>query len=911
MNVFDLYASLGLKTKDFTDGLNAAHRELESFGNGAGSIISMVVGTVQKADKAITTISDGAVSFTAKMVTGAAQIAKAVDENVMGAISRAEDVVIGAFQAMASEGVAFFKDVMQEGIEFDAAMGQVGATMMKSKDEFDEITVSVGEFTGTLTEYAQKLGAETIFTSTQVGEAMNYITLSGRKAQETAELLPHTLDLAAAGTMDLGVASEMVTQAVNALGLEEEDVTRLIDQMAMTSTNSGTTIAQLGDGILTIGATARDLKGGITELNTALGVLADNGIQASEGGNMLRRVLTRLTAGDSAAIMMETLGVSAYDAQGNMKGLQDIFMELNQAMAGFTDQQRKSAITDIFGQYSLAGANALLNTTTERWQNLTSAIEDSEGAAAKVAEVQRSTLKGQIQLLDSAYSGVKTNLFSKIAGISKEFVETLSTGLSNVAQEIKEGNFFEAFMGLGETAVKLIKKGITLVLENSTTIDEIIRGAVEFIKKVGSALFEGGSKLLPQLLGHLLYFSQQIITNLSDFLSNEENIKTIEDTVSHLFEQLKTFFNKNQDKLYNIFSTMVDLGIEFIDDLFVLKREIIYNILSKKVLEILEDLPGKVREWLESDGLKENVNNIIAFIGELLQVLLDSGASIALQMTDFIINIADKLMTTLSDFLLDPENKEKIRFVIAYILTSIEEFLDRNEDIIYLIFSEYFDLAVGFAVKVWDLKRETTAKLIIRKFKELFKTDIGTNLIDGIFEAAFPAGGFFRKVSKVVEIIVKDFKEAFGIHSPSTVFRDEIGDMLIKGLWQGINSAKDWLIDKIGGFTDSVTSAFKDFFGIQSPSKLMRDEVGKFMAEGIGVGFTKEMDKVTEDMQKALPTTFDVTTTVASTQKAAVSPIGGTIILNVDKFINNSGKDLRELAEQLNLYVFRDKAVRA
>ena len=227
-----------------------------------------------------------------------------------------------------------------------------------------------------------------------------------------------------------------------------------------------------------------------------------------------------------------------------------------------------------------------------------------------------------------------------------------------------------------------------------------------------------------------------------------------------------------------------------------------------------------------------------------------------------------------------------------------------------MIFSTFFDLAVGFAVKIWELRRKTTAELIIRKFKELFKTDIGTNLIDGIFEAAFPAGGFFRKVSKVVEIIVKDFKEAFGIRSPSTVFRDEIGDMLIKGLWQGINNAKDWLIEKIGGFTNSVTNAFKDFFGIQSPSKLMRDEVGKFMAEGIGVGFTKEMDKVTEDMQKALPTTFDVTTTVASTQKAAVSPIGGTIILNVDKFINNSDKDLQELAEQLNLYVFRDKAVR-
>lgn len=946
MNVFDLFASLSLKADDFFSGLSAAEKALSNFG---GQVMS-AINTVKKVDSAIVGISNKALSATESLVTNTAAVATAIDKNIVQVVDKAGETVIGAFQTMATEGVAFFKDVMQEGIEFDASMGQVSATMMKSKDEFDELTVSVGEFTGTLTEYAQKLGAETIFTSTQVGEAMNYITLSGRKAQETAELLPHTLDLAAAGTMDLGDASEMVTQAVNALGLEEEDVTRLIDQMAMTSTNSGTNIAQLGDGILAIGATARDLKGGITELNTALGVLADNGIQASEGGNTLRRVLIRLTAGDSAATMLETLGVSAYDAQGNLKGLPDIFMELNQAMAGFNDQQRNSAITDIFGQFALAGANALLNTTAERWRNLTSAIEDSEGAAAKVAEVQRSTLKGQIQLLDSAYSGVKTNLFSKIAGISKEFVETLSTGLSNVAQEIKEGNFFEAFMELGETAAQLIEKGADTILENVTTINEFIDGIVIFVDKVGTALFESGSKLLPRLLGHLLYFSEQIITNFAEFLSDEKNIETIEETISHLIEQLETFFDKNQDKIYIIFSTLFDLAIQFIDDLFLLKRETIYSILSKKLLDIIKKLPDKLREWLASDGLTKTVDNVLSFIGDLAQALLDSSAEVVPQLLTFALKLAGDVIAGIVDFISDEENIEKITTVIDQVLSALDTFLHSHEEQFELIADTVIDIFLKFLPKVMKLKRETTAKLLWHEWKRIWE----------------PVGEKFgkwlalqkRRFNKWVD---KEFKEPFakiktffstwwgtiitfwsdkllGIKDwideskelITTAFENfslaDIGKNLIKGLWQGMNDTfLGWLRDKIGGLADNVVGYFEDFFDINSPSKVMEKRVGVFLAKGIGVGFTNEMDKVANSMAESIPTTFDVMPSITSSSQAgggsvSANRIGQTVTYNFsftvdgsthgvdsDKFNDFVGKIAEEVYYKVYDFTKRDK----
>lgn len=91
-----------------------------------------------------------------------------------------------------------------------------------------------------------------------------------------------------------------------------------------------------------------------------------------------------------------------------------------------------------------------------------------------------------------------------------------------------------------------------------------------------------------------------------------------------------------------------------------------------------------------------------------------------------------------------------------------------------------------------------------------------------------------------------------------------IGKDLVRGLWNGINDMTSWVISKIQGFGDSVLSGIRDFFGINSPSKLFEDQVGKYLAQGIGVGFTDEMRDVTAEMQDALPTSFDVGSTVNS-----------------------------------------------
>jgi hypothetical protein len=105
----------------------------------------------------------------------------------------------------------------------------------------------------------------------------------------------------------------------------------------------------------------------------------------------------------------------------------------------------------------------------------------------------------------------------------------------------------------------------------------------------------------------------------------------------------------------------------------------------------------------------------------------------------------------------------------------------------------------------------------------------------------------------------------------------DVGLQLVQGLWNGISDATEWLIGKIGEFTDDVLDAICDFFGIASPSKLMRDTVGKNLALGIGVGFENEMETVAKQMQDSIPTSFDVDTSINANGQSNVMTFDGLV----------------------------------
>lgn len=326
---------------------------------------------------------------------------------------------------------------------FESSMSQVQATMGITKDSMSKVDGQSVNTMDTLSELAKKMGSETAFSASECAQALNYLALAGYDTQEMCDTLPTVLNLAAAGDIELASASDMVTDAMSALGMKVSDADKMVDQMAKTASTTNTSVGQLGEGILTIGATAKSIKGGTAELNTALGLLANNGIKGAEGGTHLRNIILSLqNPTDSAAKSMQQLGVDVYDSQGNMRSLNDILGDLNTSMDGMTSAEKSNIISNIFNKTDLSSVNALLANTGSTWDDLQKSITDSGGAAQQMADTQLDNLQGQLTILKSALEGLAISFgqllmpaIKQIVGWVQKFVDWLN-GLDDGTKKV-------------------------------------------------------------------------------------------------------------------------------------------------------------------------------------------------------------------------------------------------------------------------------------------------------------------------------------------------------------------------------------------------------------------------------------------------------------------------------------------
>ena len=312
--------------------------------------------------------------------------------------------------------------------DFESSMSQVQATMGITKDSMSTLDGQSVNTMDALSDLAKEMGSKTAFSASECAEALNYLALAGYDTQEMADTLPTVLNLAAAGGLDLASASDMVTDAMSALGMETKDANKMVDQMAKTASSTNTSVGQLGEGILTIGATAKTVKGGTAELNTALGILANNGIKGAEGGTHLRNVILSLqNPTDKAAQQMDALGVSVFDSQGNMRSLNDILGDLNKSMDGMTAEEKANIVSKIFNKTDLSSVNALLANTGDTWTDLQTAIENSGGAAQQMADKQLDNLSGQLTILKSAVEGFAISIGEALMPMVKNIVAKIQS----------------------------------------------------------------------------------------------------------------------------------------------------------------------------------------------------------------------------------------------------------------------------------------------------------------------------------------------------------------------------------------------------------------------------------------------------------------------------------------------------
>lgn len=361
---------------------------------------------------------------------------------------------------------------------FDDAMRQVQATMGGSKKDFNK-----------LSEAAQKMGSTTRYSATESAEALNYLALAGYDTDKAIATLPKVLNLAQAGGIDLAYASDMVTDSMSALGLKSEELDGFVDQLAKTSQKSNTSIGQLGEAILTVGGTAKVLSGGTVELNTALGLIADNGVKGAEGGTALRNIILSLTAPTSKAkAEMKALGIEVLDSAGNMRPLQEIMGDFNSKLGNLSEGQKAAVLNKIFNKNDLKSVNALLGTTTQRWDELTGLIKNSEGTAAEMAEIMESGIGGAFRDLKSAAEGMAIGIGNALAPL----VRKLAEGLTFLAQKFnKLGKTQKQIIAGVLVFVASIAPVLLLVGKVLTTVSAIL----PMLAKVGPLLTKIGAGL--------------------------------------------------------------------------------------------------------------------------------------------------------------------------------------------------------------------------------------------------------------------------------------------------------------------------------------------------------------------------------------------------------------------------------
>lgn len=362
------------------------------------------------------------------------------------------------------------------GMDFEASMDQVAATMGIVGDASDSNFKK-------LSDAAKQMGATTKYSASQSAEALNYLALAGYDTDKAISALPKVLNLAAAGGIDLAYASDLVTDSMSALGIETDQLEGFTDQMAKTSQKANTNVAQLGEAILTVGGTAKSLKGGTVELNTQLGILADNGIKGAEGGTALRNIILSLgSPTDKAAKLMKKLGLEVYDASGNMRGTNEIFKDLNKILGTMTEQERTKVLSELFNKVDLKSANALLANSGERFDELSQHIANSQGSAEEMAKTMSGNLKGAMDNFKSALEGLGIAAYEKFSEPLTNAVKFVTDGISWLVQALQSGNLDGILDNIGLALSVIV--GYLAAIKGYA----IVSGIIAFVKPLFTAL---------------------------------------------------------------------------------------------------------------------------------------------------------------------------------------------------------------------------------------------------------------------------------------------------------------------------------------------------------------------------------------------------------------------------------------
>nr|DAU04802.1 MAG TPA: minor tail protein [Caudoviricetes sp.] len=624
--------------------------------------------------------------------------------------------------------------VLDIGMNFESGMSKVQA-----------ISGASGEDLAALTDKAKEMGAKTKFSATESAEAMQYMAMAGWKTGDMLNGIEGIMNLAAASGEDLATTSDIVTDALTAFGLSAQDSTHFADVLAQASSNANTNVGMMGETFKYVAPVAGAMGYSAEDVATAIGLMANSGIKASQAGTSLRTILTRMAKPTKEVqTAMDQLGVSVIDSDGNMKSLHEIMDDLRSGFSGLSEAEKVNMAATLGETDGMSGLLAIVNASDRDYQKLTDSINNCSGAAESMAETMQDNLEGQLTILGSTAESLALEIYESVKGPLTDMTKLGIDAVSNLTEGFETGGVMGMIDAAGQMASafaenlpSIIEQGLPLIegfTENlRSNAGKLVDGGIELMLNLAQGLMDG----LPAMLQHI----PQIVINIAGII------------------------NDNAPKL-------LMAGVELI------------GILAKGLIQAIPDLIAALPQIIQAIAATIQAFNWLALGSNIITLLKNGIMSMvgAVQSAGTgIFNAVKGAIQNLPQTLLSIGKSGG-----TGILNGLKGMAGSIKGAATSILTGIVSALTSLPSKLLGLAKNG-AQSIVKGFTGQSWGNIGKNIITGI------TAGITGSVGKLAEAAKNAAKKAFdaakdflGIHSPSKLMRDVIGKNMIAGFESGI-----------------------------------------------------------------------------------------------------------------------------
>lgn len=561
-----------------------------------------------------------------------------------------------------------------------------------------------------------------------------------------------------------------------------------------------------------------------------------------------------LTLGDiiKANLISEAIKKGISELAGAMKKVGSVLIDVGkQALESYGDyEQLVGGVDTLFKEssntvqqyaqnsYKTAGlsANEYMETVTSFSASLLQSLNNDTEKSAKVADMAITDMSDNANKMGTSMESIQ-NAYQGFAKQNYTMLDNLKLGYGGTKSEMER---------LLADAEKI--SGVKYDISNLSDVYSAIHVIQTELDITGTTAKES-STTIQGSMNSLKSAWQNMLVGIADDNANFEGL------TNNLVESLGTVLENLLPRIQTILGGLGDLIVSIADKILPQMIEIGINTIGNLVQGISSSLP-QIAQSIQTivttllGGLTQVLPQLVPIAVQVIQTLVTSLISMLPEILQAGITIITELALGLAQMLptLIPQMVDAVILMTETLIDNIDLIIDAGIQLI-------LGLADGLIQALPRLIEKIP--VIIQKLVMAIANNLPKIVQAGINLVIKLASGLIQAIPQLLQAIPKiisSIVSGFGTYFSKM---GEIGLNLVKGIWNGISNATQWILDKIKGFGQSVLDGIKSFFGIHSPSTLFQDEVGKNLALGVGLGFEQGMDKVTKEMQDAIPTTFD------------------------------------------------------